>query len=72
MCKVYAFPVKKKLPEELEERLDKVTKEYVDVMTDILEALCEDNPTEKDYENFMELMMTAYAKCIEKAIDEME
>lgn len=74
MCQVYEFPVKmkKELPKELEERLNKVSKEYVEIMDEVLKTLCGDEPTDEDYESFMEVMIMAYVKSIEKAIDELE
>ncbi len=71
MCKVYAFPMKKELPKDLGKRLDEATKEYVIIMTEVLDTLYDGEPTEEDYEEFMELMVMAYVKSIEKAIDEL-
>lgn len=72
MCKVYEFPVKKEIPKELEDRLNEVTKLYVNVMTEILDTLCDGEPTEEDYNEFMEMMIVAYVKSLEKALDELE
>ena len=72
MCKVYAFPAKTEFPKELEERLNKVSKDYIDIMVDLMETLYGGDPTEEEYQDCMVMMGTAYAKSLEKAIDELE
>ena len=73
MCKVYEFPVKKEIPKKFEERLDKLATEYVNVMVELVNDLYGDNePTEEDYQEFMELIAFAYAKSLEKAYNELE
>ena len=71
MCKVYEFPMKKELPKEMEERLDKVVREFVSIMSESLDTLYGDDPTEEEYANFMELLVIAYMELLEKAVDEL-
>ena len=71
MCKVYEFPMKKELPKELEERLNKVVREFVSVMSESLDALYGDNPTEEEYANFMDLLVITYMELLEKAVDDL-
>ena len=70
MCKVYEFPMKKELSDELKKRMDKITKEYVGLMNETLENLYGENVTEEDYEEFQEVIMVAFLESLEKAIDE--
>lgn len=72
MCTVYEFPVKKQLPKELEERLVKVSEEYVKIMAEALEILYDGNPTQENYDEYMELMLTSYLDAFAKAVDELE
>lgn len=72
MCTVYEFPMKKKLPKELEERLNKVSEEYVKIMAEALEILYDGNPTMENYDEFMELMITGYLEAFERAVDKLE
>lgn len=71
MCKVYEFPMKNEALRVLEERLDKTVREFVTIMNESLDALYGDNPTEEDYNSFMELMVMIYMEALEKAVDEL-
>ena len=71
MCKLYEFPTKKELPKDMEERLDKVVREFVLIMSESLDTLYGDNPTEEEYVNFMDLIVIAYMELLEKAVDEL-
>lgn len=70
MCKIYEFPMKKELPKEMEDRLNKVVREFVNVVSESLDTLYGDDPTEEEYTNFMDLITVAYMEMLEKAIDE--
>lgn len=72
MCTVYEFPVKKKFPKELEERLNKVSEEYVSIMAEALEILYDGNPTQEDYDEYMELMLNSYLEAFVKAVENLE
>ena len=71
MCKVYEFPMKKELPNGMKERLDKVVREFVCIIDENIDILYGDNPTEKEYEEFMECIMTVYMELLENAVDEL-
>lgn len=71
MCKVYEFPMKKEFPKDLEERLNKVMKEFVITMNESLVALYGDDPTEEEYADFMDMMVITYMGLLEKAVDEL-
>lgn len=70
MCKVYEFPVKKELPKELEERLQKVAKEYVEIVNEALSYFEDDNATEEEAAKFMESVLQVYMGAIMNAVDE--
>ena len=72
MCTVYEFPVKKHFPKELEERLNKVSEEYIRIMAEALEILYDGNPTQEDYDEYMELMLSSYLEAFIKAVDKLE
>lgn len=72
MCKLYEFPVKKQFPKELEERLDKTVQELVCIMSEGLNTLYGENPTEAEYAEFTETLVMAYIGFLEKAVDQLE
>lgn len=71
MAKVYMFPEKKKLPKCVEEHLHEIAKEYVGTIRSavLLMDLERDKPTQ---EEMMELIGTAFAEGITKAIEELD
>lgn len=71
MCKVYEFPMKKELPKDLEERLNKAVREFVKIMSESLDTLYGDDPTEEEYADFMDLLVMTYMELLEKAVDEL-
>lgn len=74
MAKVYEFPKKKvqKLPEEIVERLHQVAKDYIKVLQDALPGLNEDELSDPDYSELVDLVSAAYAEGIIIAVSEME
>lgn len=74
MAKVYEFPTKKvlKLPEEIEKRLYKAAKDYVEVLHDILPSLDNDVMSQPEYSDLIELVATTYAEGIIVAINELD
>lgn len=72
MCKVYAFPAKKEFPKELEERLHKISKEYIDIVTELLDTLYDGDPTEEEYQECLVMVGKTYAKSMMKAMDELD
>ena len=63
--------MKKELSAELKNRMDKITKDYVDLMNETVENLYGENVTAEDYEEFQEVIMVAFLESLEKAIDEL-
>ena len=72
MAKVYAFPVKKDLPEHLKERLNEIAKLYVKLMSEVYEEMVDDISDEKEVGEFAELMLYEYISSVEKAIAELD
>ena len=74
MVKVYEFPTKKvyKLPEEIEKRLYKAAKDYVEVLHDILPSLDNEVMSQPEYSELVELVATTYAEGIIVAVNELE
>ena len=74
MAKVYEFPMRKvqKLPEEIEERLHQVAKDYVEVLRDALPSLDNDVLAQPEYSELVDLVSAAYAEGIIMAVTEME
>lgn len=70
MCQVYEFPVKKQLPEELKEGLQKLAKDYVHLMDASLKTFEADDPTEEEINSFMEEVILVYTEAITNAVDE--
>lgn len=71
MAKVYAFPMKRKLPKGMEKELQRVAREYVAVlkaMTVLLEL--EGNPPTPD--EVMEMVADAFGKGIVDAINDLD
>lgn len=71
MCKVYEFPMKKEFPKEMEERLNKAVREFVSIMSESLDTLYGENPTEEEYADFMNLLVMTYMELLEKAVDDL-
>lgn len=71
MAKVYAFPVKKELPEDLKGRLDKIAKAYVELLSDVYKDVASSAVNEEDMAELTEVMIMAYMEAIEKAIEEL-
>ena len=74
MAKVYEFPTKKvlKLPEEIEKRLYKAAKDYVEVLHDILPSLDNEVMSQPEYSDLVELVATTYAEGVITAVNELE
>ena len=70
MCEVYEFPIKKVVPEELEESLNELAKEYVLLMKKALEMFEKGDPTDEEVNEFMEEVLYIYSQAIINAVDE--
>ena len=72
MAKVYAFPVKKELPEEMLKRLNEIAKAYVILLNDVYVELVSDVTNGEEVAELTEVMFYAYIDAVEKAIAELE
>lgn len=72
MAKVYKFPVKKKLTEEMEECLYAIGEAYIKTLNYALCELAGDDPTQEELDEIRNLVELSYAKGLYRAIDEME
>ena len=71
MCEVIKFPVKKQLSKELEERFEKVSKDYVQLLNDAFEYLIDEDSTDEEMMKHMETILITLIKDLTEAIDEM-
>lgn len=71
MCEVIKFPVKKQLSNELEERFEKVSKDYVQLLNDAFDYLIDEDSTEEEMNKYMETILVTLIKDLTEAIDEM-
>jgi len=70
MAKVYNFPLKK-LPEEIDASLDKIAKEYIAALYDVMNDLCDMlEPADYDYEEVYMAVMMGLVEKLDKAIEE--
>ena len=72
MCKVYEFPTKAQLTQEIAERLQKLAKDYVNGMCDLLDSVEERCSSEEEYNELATLAFNMYMTELFKAIDTME
>lgn len=70
MAKVLAFPVKKELPKEVEERLLEAAKVYIGVLDELLTDLRNKFPNDEDYNEMTELMLGALIEALLGAVAE--
>ena len=71
MTKVYAFPVKRKLPAKMEKDLRRVAREYIAILRAITIVLeLEENPP--SHEEILEMVEAAFANGIYEAIDDLD
>ena len=72
MCKVYEFPVKKEIPEEVKEVLQESATEYVKTINKIVGMLVDEDTTEEEYFEMSGKVLEAYLEAIIKAVAEYE
>ena len=75
MAKVYEFPMKQELqlPKEIEERLYKISGEYVKALSDAIEELTDEYTyDESEMEEVSALVTKVFADGILKAVNELE
>lgn len=71
MSKVYAFPIKRKLPGGMEKELHNIAKNYIETLYAIMFLLDveADKPT---YDEVLEMVEAAFTDGIYKAIEELD
>ena len=72
MAKVLAFPVKKKLPKHIEERLHKVAREYIDALNTALELLSDGENGPIEYDELVNLVADTYVEGLVKAANQLD
>jgi hypothetical protein len=72
MAKVYAFPVKPQLTQEIEECLYGIANTYVKTMNYALTELSSEHSTDAELKGIIDLVVLTFANGLEKAIDELE
>lgn len=72
MAKVYAFPVKQQLTQEIEDCLQEIAESYVKLLNYALTVLSSEHPDNAELKEIMELFELTYAKDVVKAINKLE
>ena len=72
MAKVYAFPVKKEIPEDMMQRLDEIAKTYVQLLNDVYDELIGTAKNSEEMNEVTELLLVAYFDSVRKAVDELD
>lgn len=72
MCKVYEFPVKKELPEDVKEMIQESANEYVKTINEALEMLVTEDTTEEEYLELSKIVLETYLESIIKSVAEYE
>ena len=71
MAKVYEFPIKRKLPANMEKDLHRVASDYIAILKAIMVVFeLESNPP--TYEEVLEIVSIAFAEGIYEAIDQLD
>lgn len=71
MAKVIVFPQKERLPKNLEEKLHKIAREYVEVLFASLTLLSDDDCNIERFDEVAEMVSNAYAEGLNNAVDEL-
>lgn len=72
MAKVYAFPIKKELPDEMKDTLYMLAKTYVTLLNTAFNELSSEMPSDQELNEIKDMVIIEYAYAMEKAINEME
>lgn len=71
MCKVYDFPTQKHLPEEITNKLEQHVEEYIEIMTEVIQAVDNISETLNEYNALMGEVVVFYAETLQKAVEKM-
>lgn len=72
MAKVYTFPIKKELPDEMKDTLGMLAKTYVNLLNAAFKELSSEMPSDQELNEIKDMVIIEYACALEKAIDELE
>lgn len=72
MATVYEFPVKAKLPKQVEERLYGIAWDYIDALYNALDDFYDEAETDEELNEVAELVKEAFAKGVYDAINQYE
>lgn len=72
MATVYEFPVKVKLPKEVEERLYGIAWDYVDALYSAIDNVYEDGMSEYEMGEVSKLVNETFANGIEHAVENLD
>ena len=72
MCKIYEFPKTVTLPEELEKKLQRSAKDYVNILNEIMQYFEDECSTDEEMWKVMETMMNVYLETLNEAIEKLE
>ena len=72
MAQVLKFPVKKEIPKELEERLQKVVVMYVGEIANIMDEICEGIDDPEEFSEMTDLMLGVMVESVLGIIEKEE
>lgn len=72
MCKVVEFPMQKRIPKELKDRIYGAAKDYIDVIYDALDYLDVDEDDSKGIEDVNRMLAEMYTEALVTAVEEKE
>lgn len=72
MCKVYEFPVKTVIPEDVVKTLQESAYDYVRTLNKCVEFLVNEDTTTEEYNELTDMLLQTYLEAIIKAVDEYE
>lgn len=72
MAEILAFPIKKQVPKEIEDRLRAVAKEYIKILNDAMDILIDDGSEFEGLELIHEAVARTYAKALADVIANMD
>lgn len=72
MCEVIAFPSKKQISKETEEKLYKVAKDYIEVLYEAMDAYIDEDDDLEGLELIHNAVAKTYAEALAAAIEELD
>lgn len=72
MCKVYEFPTKFELPDEIKTKIEHSARLYVKTLTEVLDYVDEMFEYSDNYEHVVNAVMQEYMVMISKASEELD